>query len=148
MVTNTVGATGTQAQQSATGTDAFAQVDLNDFIKLLVTELQHQDPLNPMDNQEIMQQISQIREIESNQRLTETLESVLLGQNVVTASNLIGRTVVALSEEGDKVTGEVERVSIEEGVARLHVGEHVVKLKNVAEILGAGTAGGMTSDEE
>jgi hypothetical protein len=62
---------------------------------------------------------------------------VLLGQNVVTASNLIGRTVVALSAEGDRVTGEVDRVSIEEGVARLHVGEHTVPLKNVAEIVGS-----------
>jgi len=142
MLTDTIGALGTQGQQNTAGTDAFAQVDLNDFIKLLVTELQHQDPLNPMDNQEILQQISQIREIESNQRLTDTLESVLLGQNVVTASNLIGRTVVALSDEGDRVTGEVDRVSIEDGVARLHVAEHTVPLKNVAEIVGGAGDGG------
>jgi flagellar basal-body rod modification protein FlgD len=136
MLTDTIGTLGAKGQQSSSGADAFAQVDLNDFIKLLVTELQHQDPLDPMDNQEILQQISQIREIESNQRLTDTLESVLLGQNVVTASNLIGRSIVALSDKGERVTGEIDRVSIEEGVARLHVGEHTVRLKNVAEILG------------
>jgi len=142
MLTDTIGALGTQGKQPTAGADAFAQVDLNDFIKLLVAELQNQDPLDPMNNQEILQQISQIREIESNQRLTDTLGSVLLGQNVATASNLIGRTIVALSAEGERVTGEVERVSIEEGVARLHVGEHTVTLKNVAEILGGSGDGG------
>jgi len=147
MLSNTIGALGTQGQQNSAANDAFARVDLNDFIKLLVTELQHQDPLNPMDNQEILQQISQIREIESNQRLTDTLESVLLGQNVVTAGNLIGQTVVGLSEEGDRITGQVDRVSIEKGLARLHVGEHAVALKNVAEILGRPGAGGMTNEE-
>jgi len=142
MLTNTVGALGTQGQQNTAGTDAFAQVDLNDFIKLLVVELQNQDPMNPMDNQEILQQVSQIREIESNQRLTDTLQSVLLGQNVANASNLIGRGVVALSDEGERVTGEVDRVSIEDGLAILHVGDHGVRLENVAEILGGSGGGG------
>ena len=135
MSTASIGPIGQQGQQTTTGHDAFREVGLDDFLKLMIAELQNQDPLNPMDNTKILQQFSQIREIESNQRLTDTLESVLLGQNVATASNLLELTIVALSDEGEQVTGRVDRVSIEDGVAKLHVGEHAIDLKNIAEIL-------------
>ena len=62
--------------------DAWSEVSLDSFMELLITELQSQDPLDPMNNQEILNQMSQIREIESNQHLSDTLESVMLGQTV------------------------------------------------------------------
>jgi flagellar basal-body rod modification protein FlgD len=138
MSTGSVSSVGQQTQQAQAGQDAWNQVELDDFVNLLITEMQNQDPLEPMKSENILQQISQIREIESNQRLTETLESVLLGQSVVTASNLLGRTVVGLSDSSEIVTGRVDRVSIEDGTPRLHVGEHSVALKNVSEILPEG----------
>jgi len=116
------------------GHDPFKDLDLNEFLRMLIAELQNQDPLNPMDNHEILQQISQIREIESNTRLTDTLQAVLLGQNLSTASSMIGTQIKGLADDGQEVEGSVERVSIEKGAARLHVGEHVVSLKNVTEI--------------
>ncbi|MGQ9575381.1 MAG: flagellar hook assembly protein FlgD [Thermoguttaceae bacterium] len=122
--------------------DAFKDLNLDTFIQLLVAELQNQDPLSPMSNTEILQQVSQIRAIESNARLTSTLEAVLLGQNVATASSLLGRTVTGLSDESGKVTGKVDRVTIADGVTKLHVGDNTLSLKNVSEILPAsGTTG-------
>ena len=139
MNTAAVGVLGQQGQQNPTGHDAFRDVDLNDFVKLLVAELQNQDPLNPMDNSEILQQVSQMREIESNQRLTDTLEAVLLGQSMTTASSMLGRMVMALTDDSQLVTGRVDRVTIEDGQPKLHLGEHVVDLKNVSEILSGPT---------
>jgi len=135
MSTGLVSALGQQTQQPSATRNAWNQVKLDDFVSLLVTELQNQDPLEPMKNQEILQQISQIREIESNQRLTETLDSVLLGQSVVTASNLLERSIVGLSDDSQTVTGPVDRVSIEDGTVRLHLGQQTVALKNVTQIL-------------
>jgi flagellar basal-body rod modification protein FlgD len=141
MSTDAISALGQPVQQMSTVGDAWSQVDLDGFVSLLITELQNQDPLEPMKNQEILQQISQIREIESNTRLTETLESVFLGQSLGTASNLLERTIVGLSDDSTTVTGRVDKVSIENGVAKLHVGEHTIPLKNVAEILPNGESG-------
>ena len=56
-----------------------------------MAELQNQDPMEPMKNSELLQQVSQIRAIQSNDRLTDTLESVSLGQNLATAGNLLDR---------------------------------------------------------
>ena len=77
MMPSTVGTVGRQGQQNPTGKDAFQQLELGDFIKLMVTELQHQDPMNPMDNTQILQQMSQMRAIAASDQLNETLQSVL-----------------------------------------------------------------------
>jgi len=139
MLSATSGVLGTQGQQNPSGRDALQDVNLNDFLKLMITEMQNQDPLSPMENQEILQQISQIREIESNQRLTDTLHAILLGQGVATAGNLLGTTVKALTDTGERIAGAVDRVSIAEGVVRVHIGGHSAKLENIAEVLPEGT---------
>ncbi len=135
MSTASIGPIGQQGQQNPLGTDAMSGVDMGDFIKLMITELSHQDPLNPMNSNDILQQMSQIREIQSNTELTETLNSVKLGQNVATAASLIGRRIVALTDDATRVIGEVDRVSLEFGVPKLHVNGHVVDIRNVAGIL-------------
>jgi flagellar basal-body rod modification protein FlgD len=124
-----------QTGPQVAGHDPYADLDLNKFIQMLIAEMQNQDPLDPMNNQEILQQVSQIRAIESNTRLTDTLQSVLLGQNVSTASSMIGKTIQGLTDDGKQVSGQVEQVSIKDGVPTLHVGEDTVSLKNVGEIL-------------
>jgi flagellar basal-body rod modification protein FlgD len=133
---------GIQGQRGAQAPDhdAFQDLNLDTFIELLVAQLQNQDPMSPMSNTEILQQISQIRAIESNTRLTTTLESVLLGQNVSTASSLLGRTISGLTdgENGEMVTGKVEKVTVADGVAKLSVGGQTISLKNVEAILPAG----------
>jgi len=50
--------------------DAYSSLDMSDFIELMVAELTNQDPLNPMDNSEMMAQLTQMSAIESNQQLT------------------------------------------------------------------------------
>jgi len=135
----TAGISGQQGQQTTTGADALKDVDLNAFLKMLIAELQNQDPLNPVSNSEILQQVSQIKAIESNQRLTDTLDAIGLQQNVATANSLMDRVVVGLTDQNETVTGKVEGVSIENGVTKLHIGNNTVDLKNVSEILPEGT---------
>lgn len=134
----TMGPIGQQGQQNPYG-DAMRDIDMNDFLKMMIAELQNQDPMNPMDNAQILGQISQIREIMSNDRLTNTLEAAFLGQNLSTANSLMGRSVVALVEgEGGirevLAAGKVTQISIENGVPKLHVGGRVLDLKDLTRI--------------
>jgi flagellar basal-body rod modification protein FlgD len=123
------------------GNNDLRDVEMDDFLQLLIAELQNQDPLSPMENSEILQQISQIREISATNLLSETLESVLSGQNLATASSLIGKTIRATTDDGQEVVGVVDRVSFEredDGKTRrlrVHVGEHQIALENVREIV-------------
>jgi flagellar basal-body rod modification protein FlgD len=123
------------------GTNDLRDVDVDKFLDLLLAELQNQDPLNPMDNSEMLQQISQIREISATNQLSDTLGSVLLGQSVATASSLIGKRINALTDDAKNVEGVVDRVSMEKDdtdesqrLIRVYIGDHKIDLKNIREI--------------
>src|SRR5688572_466407 len=107
--------------QQASASEAINDIDLDTFLQLLITELQNQDPLNPLDNKDMLAQISQIREVGATDKLTETLNSVLLGQNIASSTNLIGAEVDAVSDDNQRVTGVVSRVSIENGQPKLEL---------------------------
>ena len=96
-------------------------LNLDTFLQLMIAELQNQDPLNPLENDELLAQISQIREVGATERLTETLDSVLLGQNISSATNLIGADIQAISDDGQQVEGFVDRISIDGGRPKLHL---------------------------
>ena len=123
-------------------TNDLRQVDMDQFLQLLIAEMQHQDPLSPMDNSQILEQIGQIREISATNQLSDTLSSVLSGQQMSTASSLIGKRVSALSDSGTNVEGVVDRVSIEPDenddaarVLRVHIGSARIRMDNIREIV-------------
>jgi flagellar basal-body rod modification protein FlgD len=132
-----LGVQGQQGQQAPGPNDALRGLDLDEFLKLMITELQNQDPLNPMENSEILQQISQIREIEATGKLTSTLDAVLLGQTLTSASGLIGKHVKSVVEDAGATTeieGTVERVTLTDNTPMLHVGRFSFPLTQIKEI--------------
>ena len=116
---------------------------MDQFLELMITELQNQDPLNPMENSELVAQIGQIREIGATNSLTETLHAFLDGQSLTTASSMIGKEIVALSDTGEEVRGVIERVSVEHNDdteqrdVRMFVGEQSIHLDNIRQIVGS-----------
>ena len=142
---STVSTTGSIQNTTSTQTNSttLGQVDMDQFLQLLIAELQNQDPLNPLENSEMLQQISQIRDIGATTQLSETLESVLIGQNMATASSLVGKRIQALSDTAEDVEGTVDSVSLEadendesQRILRLHVGDQEISLDNIRAILG------------
>ena len=116
-------------------------LDIDEFLKLMIAELSNQDPLNPMDNAQLVEQIGQIRSISATSKLSDTLDSVLTGQSLTTASSLIGKKVAALNDQNQNVTGVVDRVSVEvdendssKRTFRVHIGSAKIDLRNVREI--------------
>jgi flagellar basal-body rod modification protein FlgD len=104
------------------GQDAFRDLDIKNFLDLMIAELQNQDPLNPMDNSQILEQLGQLRSIASSDKLSKTLDTVLQGQSFASAN-------------GTEVDGTVDKATISDGEIRLHVGDAAVRLANVREIL-------------
>jgi flagellar basal-body rod modification protein FlgD len=131
--------TGSTTKKKAT---SLQDVDVDQFLQLMIAELTNQDPLNPMDNSQFVQQIGQLREISSNDKLISTLQSVQTSQSLSSASGMIGKTIIALDDAGDNVTGKVDRVSIQtdendasKRFYKVHVGDKTVDLKNIREVL-------------
>lgn len=86
------------------GMDDFAS---EDFFKLLITELQQQDPFKPSDTGTMIEQVSQIRSIELSGNLTDVLGQLTHQQHTAGTSELIGKYIVA-RPEGE--SGEVQEI--------------------------------------
>jgi flagellar basal-body rod modification protein FlgD len=104
--------------------------------------MQNQDPLNPMDNAQMLAQLGQIREIGSTNQLTETLSNLAVGQELSSASNMIGKKVSGLNTLAKEITGVVDRVSVqtdpEDSSIRkvsVHIGDSIVDMNNIREIV-------------
>ena len=105
-----------------------------DFLKLLITQLTNQDPMEPMKNQELLQQLSAIRSLESNMSIAENFKDLLGHQELGSATVLIGKTVKGLSSDGKLIEGVVERVIMDSSGVRLQVGDYEMALPNVMTI--------------
>lgn len=68
-----------------------------DFFKILVTEMQNQDPFEPANTADMISQVSQIRSIELSSKLTDTLDLLTGQQRIGGASELIGKYVQAIT---------------------------------------------------
>jgi flagellar basal-body rod modification protein FlgD len=121
------------ASAAGSAGDAYANISTGDFLKMLLTELRNQDPLNPMDESEILQQVSQIKAIQSNQKLTDTLNALQLQQGIMAASIMLQKTVTGLTDDGVRITGDVDSVSVDGANVKVNVGGRVISLKNISQ---------------
>lgn len=95
-----------------------------DFLNLLIAQLQAQDPLEPMNNEQLLSQIATIRNMEMTTQLTTTLEDLAADREFGAASGLIGRFVETDVAAGDfpgaTVSGIVTAVVFDEA-GRVHL---------------------------
>ena len=100
------------------------------FLKLLITQLQHQDPTNPMDDRDFIAQMAQFSSLEQMQNMTKAMESLLISQQqtqLMNYTSFVGKEVKwhELSEEVDKDnkpvinegTGVIQSVKFVDGEA-------------------------------
>jgi flagellar basal-body rod modification protein FlgD len=85
------------------------------FLKLLVTQLKNQDPLNPMDNAQMTSQMAQISTVEGIDKLNTTLKMILEGSNenqAMQAAAMVGHGVLVpgsgLALAGGMAVGGIE----------------------------------------
>ena len=110
-------------------TEPSKTLDCNSFLKLLIAQLQYQDPTEPMDPTEHVSQLASFSAVEQQVRANSKLDSLLTAFSLSQAEGVLGRT---LTSPGGDISGKVTGVRIVEGGA-------VAMLDNGKEItLGAG----------
>jgi len=95
-------------------------LNLQDFLKILLTQLQFQDPLKPMDNEQFMAQMAQFSTLEQTQQLTNRMDQLLSIQSATQSVGLLGRTV-EISSSGGNVSGQVTSLSLTNGTPTLSI---------------------------
>ncbi len=110
-------AAATSSNQPATN---LSSKELSDqFLQLLVAQLKHQDPLEPMKNEEFVSELAQLQALNSTVKISELNQSLLFQSSLSTGAALIGGQVTGLvsGDEGvsREVSGSVQSVKVEGG---------------------------------
>ncbi len=120
---------------SSIGTASDLQMD---YMKLLITQLQNQNPLEPLNNNEMASQLAQFSSLQQLESMNSTFAQVLDIANHTYANSLIGKEVSFLGEtpEGtvDILRGVVEQVYKKNGENFLIVGDYVLGLKDIISV--------------
>lgn len=127
--------------------DALNSLSSAEFLKIIFTELQNQDPLEPQDSGAMLDQLSALRSIESDTKMVASLEN-LVGQNeFAAASQLIGSLVSGIDLNNQRTADLVISVSqsSEGPVLNLFDGSRML-FSQVDEI--AGPIDGFNTDDD
>jgi flagellar basal-body rod modification protein FlgD len=111
-INSSIASLGNNRDNSGNG---FAAMSSDEFIKVLITELSNQDPLKPTDSSALMEQMSSLRNIESQLSLQKSLESLVSQNAISSASGLLGKLVAGLNNDNRTVSGMVMGIRVQNG---------------------------------
>ncbi len=107
-----------QSELTVTETKKNDVLDKDDFLKLLVTQLQHQDPLNPADSTQFTAQLAQFSSLEQLGNINDNLGGLQLSQTALNNSqavNFIGKTVTSSGNSIHLTDGVSDNLQFELG---------------------------------
>lgn len=112
--------TGTQQTPSSTSSSGLGQqLNSQDFLSLLTTELQNQDPMNPVDDTQSMAQLAQFSALSATEELNTSFQNFQSNFGVMQSASLIGKTVTVstpdASGNSSAVTGTVASIAVQNG---------------------------------
>jgi flagellar basal-body rod modification protein FlgD len=120
-------------------------LDKDDFLKLLVTELKYQNPLEPMQDKEFISQMANFSSLEQMKNLNNSFEALsdclnsnlLPGMQLQQASAMIGHQVSYLSNDGQLTNGMVESVILKQGIPYCVVGDAEISIGDILAVKNA-----------
>ena len=119
---------------AAAGTNPNAILGKDDFLKLLVTQLQHQDPMNPMDDKDFMGQMAQFSSLEQITNLVAATQAAGVLEPDVAGVGLIGHSVSWVAADGTTGTGTASKVSISDGAIQITVGDSQITPDEIVQV--------------
>lgn len=110
-----------------------------DYMKLLITQLQNQNPLEPLDNNEMATQLAQFSQLQQLESMNSNFENVLTTTKMHYASSLVGKDISFLAQSMEDTIGIVNAIvdkiyTDENGDIILSAGGYDVNLENIIAI--------------
>ena len=100
----------TTSSTTSSNSTATPTLGYNDFLQLLLAQMQNQDPLNPTDSTEYVSQLASFSNVEQGINMNSKLDQLLVDSNISQASTMVGLTIT--SADG-ATTGVVKSVRID-----------------------------------
>jgi flagellar basal-body rod modification protein FlgD len=114
-------------------------LDKDSFLQMLVTQLQNQDPTDPMKNQDFIAQMAQFSSLEQMNNIATGMSKVGSSDSLMVAVGLIGKSVTALDANGNPIQGVVSGMSMTNGMASVQVGDQTIQLANLQSVAESGS---------
>jgi len=129
-----VTAVGTNTVNYASGTSGTAELGKQEFLQLLVTQLSHQDPMDPISNQDFIAQMAQFSSLESMTTMAEAYDETAQLSKAAQGFGLVGSSIEGVDENGRRVAGVVWGTELVNGQVMLKTGSGMVPLDSVLKV--------------
>ena len=100
---------------------------------MLITELQNQDPTQPVSNSELLQQLSQMQALQSNVELNSTLTSFSTNQQISAGASFLGKVISGNDASQNPVSGVADRVFLQNGTLMIGIGSSSLSVATTVE---------------
>ena len=112
-----------------------ASVATADFLQLLTIQLQNQDPINPVQQEDFISQLSQFSQLENTEELNTSFKSMLKLQEISQGLDLVGKQISYLNTDTDKIEkGKVDEFFVENGNINLSVNGRTISVDLVSGV--------------
>ena len=111
-------------------------LDSGQFMQILLAQLTHQNPLEPMNNAEMMTQFSQLNSLQELRDIHVAVDKLSSSNQVLYLASLIGKTVKVNRPDGNYLEGVVEEVITEKDNLQIRIGTEEVSVNDIIEIKG------------
>lgn len=106
-----------------------------DFMKLLMTQMRNQNPMDPQSGTDFMAQVAQFSQLDGINKMNQNFADLIALQGLTQGANMIGKTVTyAKDPAGNTARGVVGSVSMASGKIQLVIGGSPVDLSQVRTI--------------
>ncbi|MBX3444724.1 MAG: hypothetical protein KF774_20155 [Planctomyces sp.] len=112
-----------------------ASAGRDEFLNLLVTQLKYQDPIDPVKQEDFIQQLSQFSMLEGIEKLNASFESMMKLQQLTQGASLTGRTVEYVDSSGARLNGVVTAASVKDGELMLRIDNKEISIAAVFAVL-------------
>ncbi|GIM47805.1 flagellar hook capping protein [Collibacillus ludicampi] len=119
---------------SSTSTAPKKDLDKDAFLKLLVTQLQTQDPLQPTDNTQFISQLAQFSALEQMNNVANEMGQVQKTNSLSTAFQLIGTQVKVSDANGQTIEGTVTGLQVVDGIAKVSINNQLFDLSQIESV--------------
>lgn len=130
----TVDPTNTPTSGATVNDASKPMLDPQAFLKLLVAQLQYQDPTQPADMTSFMNQTATLSQTQSINSMQESLASLMKTEQAQTATGLIGKTVTYGDAAGGSFTGVVTGAASLSSGAQVVIGNQTVNLSYITGV--------------
>jgi len=117
MAVDLIGGLASSSQSANLQTQTLSQ---QEFLNIMLTQLQFQDPLKPMDNEQFLAQMAQFSALAQTAQMNDRIDTLLSIQSATQSIGLIGKTV-QVEADGASIVGRVASLSFSNGAPSLTV---------------------------